>query len=75
MPRMVFDGPNNGRPSKNVRPASSGKEKRDPKIFLAAIGAPFANVNSAKASNICKSGIFEIYLIFGTMREKLALLI
>jgi hypothetical protein len=44
IPRMVFDGPNNGRPSKNMVPASSGKEKRGPKIFFATIGVPFANV-------------------------------
>src|ERR1019366_414620 len=62
IPRMVFDGPNNGRPSKNMVPASSGKEKREPKIFFATIGVPFANVNSTNNGRICKSRIPATYL-------------
>jgi hypothetical protein len=50
---MVFDGPNRGLPSKNVRPASNGRAKDCSKIFLATIGVPLANVNNAIA---CMSG-------------------
>jgi hypothetical protein len=56
---MVFDDPNNGRPSKNMVPASSGKEKRGPKIFFATIGVPFANVIKTNNCTICRSCIFS----------------
>jgi hypothetical protein len=59
---MVFDGPNNGRPSKNKAPASTGNEKRGPKIFFATIGVPFANVNSANNCSMRKKCILAGYL-------------
>jgi hypothetical protein len=34
-PRIVFEAPSKGRPSKNLIPASSGQAKRRPKILLA----------------------------------------
>ena len=52
MPRLVFDFPNKGRPSKKAAPASSGKEKRGPNTFFATIGVPFANVISTSNCEI-----------------------
>jgi hypothetical protein len=62
MPRMVFDGPNNGRPSKNRIPVSSGRAKRKPKIFFATIGVPFANVISTNNCRIRRACIPAAYL-------------
>src|SRR5579863_4628548 len=45
-PRTVFDGPNRGRPSASVMPPSTGQEKRDAKIFLAASGVPLASADN-----------------------------
>jgi hypothetical protein len=59
IPRMVFDGPSHGRPSKNMVPASSGKEQRGPKIFFATIGVPLASVAKTNNCRICRSCIFS----------------
>src|SRR5664279_4305745 len=54
MPRKVFDGPNSGRPSKNVDPKSRGSARWLPTIFVATTGAPFASVNSTINCRIAK---------------------
>jgi hypothetical protein len=51
-----------GRPSKNIVPASSGKEKRGPKIFFATMGVPFANVSNTNNCRISKYCIPAAYL-------------
>src|SRR5450631_726977 len=59
IPRMVFDGPNRGLPWKSVRPASNGRAKDCPKIFLATTGVPLASVNKTIACTIGKRCIWN----------------
>jgi len=51
-PRIVFEGPNKGRPSKNLIPPSHGQAIKSPKTLFAITGIPFANVNNAKHCRI-----------------------
>lgn len=48
MPRIVFDAPNQGRPSKYFLPPSKGYANLEPRSFLTIIGVPFANSNKNK---------------------------
>src|SRR3989344_637722 len=50
-PRMVLEGPNSGRPSRNFAPPSSGYLNEAPKIFLPRIGAPLAMASSTSILN------------------------
>ena len=45
-PRMVFVGPNGGRPSAKTVPPSSGRSRRVPSALLASTGAPLATTIS-----------------------------
>ena len=48
IPRIVFDAPNHGRPSKNNLPASRGSAMRAPSNFFTTTGVPLANSNKNK---------------------------
>jgi len=62
MPRRVFDDPNNGVWSKNVIPASTGRAKCRPNIFLAMSGVPLATVKRAINCRIGRGCIAPAYL-------------
>jgi hypothetical protein len=70
MPRMVFDAPNKGCPSRHLAPPSRGRENRLPKTFFATTGIALASTTSNSSRVITQSRI--PYAISAPIHGKIA---
>ena len=70
MPRMVFDAPNKGCPSRHLTLPSRGRENRLPKTFFAITGIALASTTSNSSRVITQSRI--PYAILAPIHGKIA---
>jgi hypothetical protein len=72
IPRMVFDAPNKGSPSRHLAPLSRGRENRLPMAFFASKGVPFASVSRNSNRMMTQSrSIFHLRLPMGVIASVL----
>src|SRR5579883_2944787 len=60
-PRMVFEWPSRGRPSRNLAPPSSGRARRSPSSHFAITGVPFASASSTMSCRTVQGCIAPFY--------------